>query len=554
MACAVSNGGGSNVHRLRKRLAAFDEILARGKADDSVYEVRSRLRLLLGDCEGGWSDVLRSFARIPVEILNYAGGPELAPRGPAPPPPDLDRFLDPDVVPVWTLLEILDKEIARHPRLASAWVWRAALKRRHSDFAAAISDFDRAEQLGMRTSTILTWRGEAKIQILDFRGGRKDLKDALRLPCGAWNHAWCGRALFTLCHDPGGLKHLDQAIALAPRYSYYYAWRGLAKLQLGHADKDVLSDLRRARILDRDRRFPAEIACWRGQTYLRMGLYAKALSDFERAIRIRPDYPVAINSKAQALRKLGRLEQWITTFDQAAHLRVKHVQSSYSKTPAELRSMVLDLDAVLKNSPGHGVARRWRGLLLTRLGRLDEARADLDDAVRHAADDPWGWLWRGELSARNGWTRAALRDMNRSLRLAPDNTLALAARAKIWLALGKFGNALRDFDAAAREDPLWAAVFADRGALKLLLKRPREAARDLEYAVGRDSRDVNARADLVLALELLGEVASARRHLRDAFSRSRVQTRRRLGSWRLHGKICGKPFPAGLRPVLGNEG
>ncbi|MFI5361188.1 MAG: tetratricopeptide repeat protein [Elusimicrobiota bacterium] len=544
----------TDAHLLLERRTAFDEILARGKADDTVYELRSRLRLLLGDCEGGWRDVLRSFERIPVEILNYAGGPELAPRGPAPPPPDLDRFLDPDAVPVWTLVEALDKEISRRPRLASAWVWRAALKRRHSDFVGAISDFNRAEELGMRTSAILTWRGEAKIQVLDFRGGRKDLTDALKLPCGAWNHAWCGRALFTLCHDPGAMKYLDRAVALAPRYSYYYAWRGLAKLQLGRPDEEILDDFRKARILDHDRRFTAEISCWRGQTYLRMGRCARALSDFDRAIKIRPDYPVAIHSKAQALRKLGRLDKWIEALDQAAHIRVKHVQSSYAKTEDELRSMVSDLDAVLKDCPGHGVARRWRGLLLARLGRHPEARADLDGVVRDAADDPWGWLWRGELFARTGETQAALRDMNRSLRLAPDNTLALAARAKVWLALGKFGQALRDLDAAAREDPLWAAVFADRGALKLLLKRPREAVSDLEYAVGRDGRDVNARVDLVLALELLGDVSSARRHLRDALSRGRVQTRRRLVSWRIHGKICGKAFPAGLRAVLGDAG
>jgi tetratricopeptide (TPR) repeat protein len=512
-------------------LRALDAQVAAGGADDAVFEMRSRVRLFMGDCEGGWDDVRRSMAFNPPESSNYSQGAEVPALFRRPSHAALRRSFAADKTgkPAWFMIEALDRIIARRPQLASAWIWRGTLKRHFAEYASAVSDFNRAEALGLRDSTLLTWRGEAKIQSLDFSGGRRDLLAALKLPCDAWNYAWCGRALLNLAHDRGGLKYIEKAIELAPRYGFYRAWRGLARLQLGRRE-GVYEDFEAALKLDRGLYRP-EILAWRGVARLKDGRPKEALRDFDAALKDQPDFVFVIEAKARALRRLGRWKDWIICFDRAAHLRAKHVEAAYGFSAQDAAAWIADLSTVLAKSPRLAQARRWRGFFLTRLGRLDEARIDLDSAVRLDPRDPWGWCWRAERQAADGDLRGALKDFNASLRLQPSIALALAGRAKVHLSLGRHDLALKDFNNAALHDPHCVSVFTERGSLLLLLGRPEEALRDLRYALGRDAGNINARVDFAVGLNLSGDTKAARREARAAAHAGRDQAAARLALW-----------------------
>ena len=58
----------------------------------------------------------------------------------------------------------------------------------------------------------------------------------------------------------------------------------------------------------------------RGQTYRLMGHYDQALTDFNQAIELNPQYHWAIASRGETYRLMGRYEQALADFNQAIEL------------------------------------------------------------------------------------------------------------------------------------------------------------------------------------------------------------------------------------------
>ncbi len=69
------------------------------------------------------------------------------------------------------------------------------------------------------------------------------------------------------------------------------------------------------------------------------------------------------------------------------------------------------------------LADAWerRGACLVRLGRLDQARADLDRALALSPSDPQAWYNRAGVHEDMGDLAAAQADMERFLTLVPDS-------------------------------------------------------------------------------------------------------------------------------------
>lgn len=521
--------------------------LRRRPREAQSWELRSRLRLEAGDCAGGWAALMRAFAQDPRLPSTYAEGEEWAPpQGGSRRRPWPARSNGP---PAALLLSRLDAILSRRPALAEAWAWRGALRRRVLNYAGAVADLDRAWALGLRSSLILTWRGEARVQILDFNGGRRDLGRALTLPCRAWNHAWCGRVLLTLCGDAGGLKHLDTAIKLDPGFAWHYAWRAMARQRLGDS-RGMFEDFRKALRLDRRGDYRCWVYAWRGLAFLKGGRPRRALRDFDRAVEAMPGYAPALWGRAQACRALGRFRDWIEGLDHAARINSKYLQSLHAWPKAELESALADVDGLLRRSQGLDAARRWRGFLLARLGRFQEAISELDRVVGGRPRDALARLWRGEALCRAGRLEESQADLDETLRLEPGSALARAARAKVFIVRGRLKQALRELETAGLLDQHCAPVFADLGSLRLMMGSPQGAVEALERAVAKDRRYASAYADLGLARGRLGDGRGERRDLRRAFQLDSRGVSERLRMWAGYWNDCGAALTFAHREAL----
>jgi tetratricopeptide (TPR) repeat protein len=104
-----------------------------------------------------------------------------------------------------------------------------------------------------------------------------------------------------------------------------------------------------------------------------------------------------------------------------------------------------------------------RGIAYRRLGDLDRAIRDYDEAIRlnpHAADafNNRGNAFR-ELSDVDG----AIRDYDQAIRLNPKYAHAYNNRGVVFLEVGEPGLAAADFDQAIERDPGYANAFRNRG-------------------------------------------------------------------------------------------
>ena len=98
---------------------------------------------------------------------------------------------------------------------------------------------------------------------------------------------------------------------------------------------------------------PAQTAFITGDKFFEDGDYARALQEYENALRLEPDLPYPVRAKARALMQLGRNEEALAWFNQAADL-----QPSFGGTYAN------------------------RGILHDRMGSYELAIADYEEALR----------------------------------------------------------------------------------------------------------------------------------------------------------------------------
>jgi tetratricopeptide (TPR) repeat protein len=147
-----------------------------------------------------------------------------------------------------------------------------------------------------------------------------------------------------------------------------------------------------------------------------------------------------------ALERQGRLEEALASYDQA-----------------------------IKRQPDDFQALSNRGNVLKALGRIDEALASYDQALAinpHCAEALHG---RGGQLQELGRTGEALADYNSALALNPDNASVLIDRGTALGEMDRLGEAMESYDRALLLEPADAEVLVSRGNILQRMNRLDEA-------------------------------------------------------------------------------
>jgi tetratricopeptide (TPR) repeat protein len=124
-----------------------------------------------------------------------------------------------------------------------------------------------------------------------------------------------------------------------------------------------------------------------------------------------------------------------------------------------------DFTAAITANPNLAVAHQNRGISYFRTGRFDDALADFENAVR-LEPNAERFQWRGSVHAVKGNMDQAWADINEALRGSPAPVLAAAsygARAEIHVLRMEFDEALQDYEAALQKNPMHFAAHFGRG-------------------------------------------------------------------------------------------
>jgi tetratricopeptide (TPR) repeat protein len=221
--------------------------------------------------------------------------------------------------------------------------------------------------------------------------------------------------------------------------------------------------------------------------------FTGALTDFDRAIRIRPGSPSLgadfYIGRADAHLRLQEREPALADYDAALAQKLSvddeahvHEMRGFIHTDkGEEALAVADFSRLIKLKPDFADAYWLRAVSYENLNDYAHALADYDRLAKLRPDDWTGWsqiCWGHAYLNRD--LPEGLRACDIALRLKPDDPNTLDGRGFVNLRLGRFADAVADYDAALQREPRLPGSLYLRGVAKLRLGN--SAGANLDFA------------------------------------------------------------------------
>ena len=161
----------------------------------------------------------------------------------------------------------------------------------------------------------------------------------------------------------------------------------------------------------------------------------KALSHFQKALKIKPDYPEALNAIGSVYAKRGQVELARQAFQKAMdnpfyktpQIAAYNIGRLYEKKD-DLEMALTNYQQAVKFDPQFGTAWLRIGRILEKLNRVDEARHAYGNAVKASPDLAEAQLRYGIMSYQVGDMDVAASSLSRVGRIVPNTDMADEAR------------------------------------------------------------------------------------------------------------------------------
>jgi tetratricopeptide (TPR) repeat protein len=282
---------------------------------------------------------------------------------------------------------------------------------------------------------------------------------------------------------------------------------------------------------------------------LRLGRAEEALEALERVSALKPGVATPVTNRGIALRKLGRLDEAIEAFERSARMDPSQAGALLNHgallsddlgKPAEALAL---FDRARELEPGESKIHFNRGIVLTKLGRLDEAteayatavdlaprsvgthqnywdllqrldrrdemRASMESTLERDPDSPDALHVRFHALHRLGRHEEALRAVETLLAEKPASRHLLIDRALVLEDLGRLEDALATYDEILESHPDDEASWDNRGGVLARLGRVEEALTSHEKAIALEPEDDTAHYNRGLRLWHLGRLDEA---------------------------------------------
>jgi tetratricopeptide (TPR) repeat protein len=217
---------------------------------------------------------------------------------------------------------------------------------------------------------------------------------------------------------------------------------------------------------------PAETHNLRGLARQQQGDLAGARADFEQALRLKPDFPEALNNRGSIRQSQGDLEGALDDFEAALRLNPGYAEARNNRGTArqargDLAGAIADFDYLLAAHPVAyaAVIHHNRGAARQAAGDLTGALADFDRALQLAPRQAPTWDHRGTLRQALGDLEGARADFDQALRLTPSEAAAgiYHHRGGVRVLQNDFAGAIADYNEALLRNPDDYLVYISRG-------------------------------------------------------------------------------------------
>jgi tetratricopeptide (TPR) repeat protein len=225
-----------------------------------------------------------------------------------------------------------------------------------------------------------------------------------------------------------------------------------------------------------------------GMALGKKGRMDEAISQYQEAIRLKPDYAEAISKLGTALGEEGRTDEAISQLQEAIHLKPDYADAYNSLGTAlcmkgQFDEAIRQYQEAIRLKPDFAEACYNLGTALFRMGQIDEAIRQYRVAIRLKPDYAEAHYNLGVAWAAKGHLDEAIGSYREALRFKPDYILA---HINLGVALdrkGQIGEAIGQFQEAIRLKPDYAAAHNNLGTALCKQGQFDEAIRQYQEAI-----------------------------------------------------------------------
>ena len=320
------------------------------------------------------------------------------------------------------------------------------------------------------------------------------------------------KTLLTLSKPAKPLSQANQTISAET-----YFMRGNASYDLGLYDLAITNYDKAIQLKPND----AHIYNNRGIAKGSLGQYFAAISDYDKAIQLKPDYALAYCNRGNAKGNLGQHFAAISDYDKAIQLKPDYALTYYNRGVAKAdldqhSAAISDYDKTVQLKPDYARAYINRGIAKTHLGQHFAAINDFDKAIQLKSDHAYAYYSRGVAKAALDQHSAAISDFDKAVQLKPDYPNVYMSRGFAKADLGQYFGAISDFDKAIQFKPDDANAYMSRGVLKEALGQHFAAISDYDKAIQRKPDLANAYIGRGFTKALLNRTREAKQDFRTA--------------------------------------
>ncbi len=253
----------------------------------------------------------------------------------------------------------------------------------------------------------------------------------------------------------------------------------------------------------------------------RSGDFESALTCYERALRLQPDHPDALNLAGVVLQQLGQPQQALAHLRQAARLRRNDpaILANLGQVCAALAQHHAAEDAYRKASridPRQPDYQMGLANALAQQGRYAEAQTLFERLTQRHPQLPVLWFNRGNVERDQGHAAAAIDSYRRALALRADYLDARNNLAGALHALLRFDEAEREYRVCLAADAHYLPARISLASLLIDVARDSEAETVCHEVLRHDPERVDAWLVLAAAQNHQGRINAQLATLRAA--------------------------------------
>ena len=235
-----------------------------------------------------------------------------------------------------------------------------------------------------------------------------------------------------------------------------------------------------------------------GDVLLRLGRVDEAIEQYQKALALQPNYAEACNNLGNALAQKGRMDEAIVQFKRALEIRPAYAEGYSNLGNALVQEGRVDeaiacYQKALKIKPGPAQVYINLGSALLQKERMDEAMEQFQQAINLQPDSAQAHFNLSQIFLLKGQGNEAMTHLQEALKIRPDYAKAHDSLGVALMQKGQVDEALEHFKKAVEIEPGFATAHYHLGMVLAQKGRLDEATAQFKETLRLKPDDANAK-------------------------------------------------------------